>query len=92
MLSFMYERMEGNGRKYLSAHLCKRDPGRDKAVTSELAYYLVVGGIGRKKGGTGTGSKDEGSDISLNMPFYITWTLRTTVKFHGNTYFLDTEN
>lgn len=61
MLPFMYERQ--NGGKYVSAHLCKRDTGRNKAVTNEHGYFLVASGIGRKMGGMGTGSKEEGSDF-----------------------------
>lgn len=52
-----------NGGKYVSAHLCKRDTGRNKAVTNEHGYFLVASGIGRKMGGMGTGSKEEGSDF-----------------------------
>lgn len=32
-----------NVRKYISAHLYKRNTGRDKAVTNEHGYFLVGG-------------------------------------------------
>lgn len=53
---------------------------------SMVTFWLV------EKEGMGTGSKDEGTDMSLNIPFYITLALRTMVKFHGNIYFVDNEN
>lgn len=65
---------------------------KDKPVTNEHGYFLVVGGNREGKGGMGRGRKDEGSNISLRKPFCIALTLRIMVKFHGNIYFLDNES